>query len=201
MQSRGKKSNLKIGVTYITLGVFLLACLIGGLYVWYAFLPAFVDLIICLGVVFSLLIVYFLLLRGVFLSKNSGFDITEEFLIYKDGYPNSKQYTLKLKDVTFEKIKPYKFAFILTATIIFTIILALAIVLCLLLKLKLIITLLIILGGIVISGYFVSLHFISLSLAKCKIFVSGKKIILRNLTLQTLQSLKEKCNKGGVDEI
>ena len=201
MQNRGKKSNLKIGVTYITLAVFLLACLIGGLYVWYAFLPAFVDLIVCLGVIFSGLIIYYILLRGLFLSKNSGYQITDEFLIYKDGFPNSKKYVLKIKDVTFGKIKPYRFALLITAIIVFLAILTSAIVLGVLLKLKTFITILIILAGIIISGYFLILHFITLSLAKCKILVSDKKIILRNLPFVVLKTLAEKCNKGDVDEI
>ena len=189
MQSRGKKSNLKIGVAYIALGVFLLACLIGGLYVWYVFLPAFVDLIICLGVVFSLIIIYFLVCRGVFLSKNSCYELTDEFLIYKDGYPNSKKYVLKLEHITCASIKAYRFAFLITACVIFTIVLVLAIVLGIILSLKILFIILIILAGLLISGYFIALHFLSLNLAKCKIYVSEKKVVLRHMEQRELENI------------
>ncbi len=197
MIGKGKKSNFKSRLIYLSFGTLLLAILIGGLVVWYVFLPAFIDLILCLGAIFSSLILYFIICRGVFLSKNSGYEITEDFLIYKDGFPNSKKYVAKLNQITNCKIKPNKCRFLITAGVVFFNILVLAIVLAVLLSLEFIITFLIILGGLLVGGFFVGVHFLSKGLGSCIIEISDKTFKMKNMPLEILFSISQKIKEKG----
>ncbi len=86
-------------VIYLTIGLVLLAGIIGGLMLWYLEQPQFFTLIIYLIVCLSLLVFYFVILRAVFLNLNAGFSIDERFLIIKDGFPNAKEIVLKISEI------------------------------------------------------------------------------------------------------
>ena len=194
LQKKGKKSDFKIKFIYIFLGVTLLLGAIGGFIVWYVKLPHFVDLIICLGIISAVILTYFLTLRGVFLNKNAGYEINENFLICKDGFPNAKKHVVKLSEIDYSKISEYKNAFLITAICVFAIGIIALIVLSALIDLGIYI-LFVILGVILVSGYFVALHFLSLGLGKLKIGVSEKYFVIRNVPVKVLKNICQQLVK------
>ena len=96
---KGKKSYARSMAIYLALGLVLLAGIIGGLMIWYINQPQFFTLIIYLIVCLSLLAVYFVVLRAIFLNLNAGYEIDQDFLTLKDGFPNSKAVIVKLAEI------------------------------------------------------------------------------------------------------
>ena len=96
---KGGKSYARSMVIYLTIGLVLLVAIIGGLLIWYKFAPQFKSLITYLILSLSVLVICFIVCRGVFLPIQSGYDIDDKFITIKDGYPNSKKITVKLSEI------------------------------------------------------------------------------------------------------
>lgn len=99
LTGKGKKSYIRSMVIYLTIGLILLGGIIGGLVFWYILQPQFKTLITYLILFPSLLVIYFVILRAIFLNLNAGYFIDQDCLIIKDGYPNSKKITVKIKEI------------------------------------------------------------------------------------------------------
>lgn len=106
--AKGKASNLRVRLTYLLLGFFLLIGGDTGLILWYVFAPQFVSLITYLVLVYSLVILYFIILRGVFLNQSSGYGIIDGFLVIRDGYPMQKEIRVRVESITKLKLKKVK---------------------------------------------------------------------------------------------
>lgn len=106
--SKGKASNLRVRLTYLLLGFFLLIGEITGLILWYVFAPQFVSLITYLILVLSLIIIYFIILRGLLLNQGAGYKLIDGFLVFRDGYPIQKEIRIKRESITNLKLKKSK---------------------------------------------------------------------------------------------
>ena len=106
--SKGKASNLRVRLTYLTLGFFLLIGGDAGLILWYVFAPQFVSLITYLILVLSLVIIYFIVLRGVLLNQGAGYGIIDGFFVMRDGYPMQKEIRIRVDSITKLKLKKVK---------------------------------------------------------------------------------------------
>ena len=99
LKRKGRKSYARSMVIYLIIGLVLLGAIIGGLLLWYIFYPQFKSVITYLILSLSVLVIYFVVCRGIFLPALSGYSIDDEFITIKDGYPNSKQITVKISEV------------------------------------------------------------------------------------------------------
>lgn len=99
LTKKSGKSNARSMVIYLTIGLVLLGGIIGGLLFWFFLQPQFKTLITYLILCLSVLVVYFVVLRGVFLPLNAGYDIDDTYLVIKDGFPNSKQIVIKINEI------------------------------------------------------------------------------------------------------
>jgi membrane protein YdbS with pleckstrin-like domain len=99
LTGKGKKSYARSMVIYLTIGLVLLGGIIGGLVFWYILQPQFKTLITYLILVPSVLVIYFIIFRGIFLSRFACYGFDGDLFIIKDGYPSSKQITVKISQI------------------------------------------------------------------------------------------------------
>ncbi len=118
---KGKKSYARSMVIYLTIGLVLLGGIIGGLLFWFFLQPQFKTLITYLISTLSVIVVYFIVFRGIFLTLNAGFYLDDTFFIIKDGFPNSKRITVRISQidqVTLTKTKSLFFHGLATVKIV-----------------------------------------------------------------------------------
>ena len=96
---KGRKSYARSMVIYLAIGLILLVGIIGGLLFWYYLQPQFKTLITYLIFCLSIIVIYFVVLRAVFLTLRAGYAIDDDFLTIKEGFPNSKQITVRISQI------------------------------------------------------------------------------------------------------
>ena len=105
---KGKKSMLRVGLTYIATAIILIVGGAVGLLIWGYYYPAFELLIMWLILLITVISVYFLVLRGVFLNMWSGYSLDDKFFVIIDGYPNVKEICIPVKCVSEIQVKKVK---------------------------------------------------------------------------------------------
>ena len=180
------------------MSLLLCVCQIVGFTLWWKKAPQFGGLIICLIAVISSAIVYFIILRGIFLNKNAGYFIDDTFLVYKDGFPYSKKSIIKISQITSFKLKTYKKCFLICGIIVFAVGLIASFVLAALIKLNVWFVILIQVAAFLTYLVFILLHFLSKDLANLHVYFAEKVLVLKNVPIQSLKEIMEDLEKKGV---